>query len=273
MVESPTIHPTSKHEPISALLPYAISLEQSGDQRMVDAIFRIARTSNSWRFEWDHIQPYINTLLSKPTPPPNRGTTLLSLYAPCDSWDENTIHSWVAAVLTTPYSEEDCYSILETLLWLASRDHLRPHIPNNVWTLLKKEPPLPPMCAVRSNGTSGDLVRHVRALGDPEILKSHFLLVWSEWGPLPDSGLAEMQVSIAENLGGVGLQSHREGLIQRLDHILGELDRGLEHFQQHKHSITEDEIQTSKWQYRTLREMLVEVDRMTMEPLAGMLSG
>lgn len=234
---------------------------------MVNALFSIARTSNSWRFKWSHIEPYMNTLLSEPTHPSNQATTLLSLYAPCDFWDENTIHSWVAAVSATPYSEEDCSSVVETLSWLASRDHLRPHIPNDVWTWLKTEPPLPPACVARSKGTRGNVVRHVRELGDPDILKSYFVLVWSEWGYSFNSGFDEAKVSIVEDLGGVEMQHYREDLIQRLDHILGELDRGLEHLKQHEEWITEGTIQRRKEQYGALREMLLEADRTVVKHL------
>lgn len=267
MVGSPAANPATKHKSISVLLPHTISLEQSGDQEMVGAIFRIIRSSNSWRFKWHRIKPYMKTLLSRPTlPAPNQATILLSLYAPYDFWDENTIGSWVRAVSATPRSE-DCFSVVETLLWLASRVHLRPHIPNEVWTWLKTEPPLPPVCVARSNGTAGNLVRYFRRLRDPDILKSYFILVWSEHDPLHDSGFAEVPTSIAWGLGGVWTQQHRVCLIQRLNHILGELDRGLEHFKLYEESITEDEIQGRKDQYGTLREILLEVHQTAMKPL------
>jgi hypothetical protein len=64
---------------------------------------------------------------------------------------------------------------------------------------------------------------------------SHTFFVWSEWDCLYDSGLDEMQASIREDFGGIGMGHHREDLIKRLDHVLGQLDLGLEYFKQHSH--------------------------------------
>jgi len=100
----------------------------------------------------------------------------------------------------------------------------------------------------------------VRILKDIEILKSYLVLVWSEWDSL-GSGFFMMCDSIREDFGGVELYLHRADLTQRLDHVLGQLDRGLEYLQQHEPELDEDEVQRRKGQYGELRAILLEVDR------------
>lgn len=270
MVTSPTINPTSKHKAISALLPHAISLEQSGDQEMLNAIFHVARVSNPWLFVRRFIGPNIVALLSKPAPSLNQITTLLAPHIPYSSWDETMVSRWTVAVSAVPYSEEVGWSVVDTLLQLASSATLRSHIPIEIWTWLERLPSLPPVCKGRDGGTRGDLVCHVQGLGDLNILTSYLLLVWSEWDALDDSGFAKMQVLIAEDLSEFEMQHYRKDLIKRLDHILGEVNRGLKHLRQHKWWIKESGIQKRKQQYRKLREVLLEVDQTTEKNVAGM---
>ena len=225
----------AKRKAISALLPYAISLERGGDQTMTDAVLRVARASRSRKVVWNRILPYVTALFSEPVPSPlDRLITLLSPYL---LWNrmanpEGFVSRWAAAALATPYTEQVGQSVVDVLLQIAFFYHLRPHIPRDVWALLKKRPLLPPYCHGRSQGTSGDVVRHIRRLGDTEIIKSYLLLVWSEWDwPVP-SGREEMLASIKEDFGQVGTRHHREDLIGRLDHILEVLDRLPERFAQ-----------------------------------------
>ena len=141
---------------------------------------------------------------------------------------------WATAVLAVPCTEEVGRSVVDTTLQIASEDSLRPRIPISIWALFKERPALPPTCPGRSSGTKPDVIRHVRGLGEPEILKLYFLLVWLEWEHLSADRLnAMMEVSIREDFCGTGMGQHREDLAQWLDHILGELDRGLGYFKQH----------------------------------------
>ena len=271
MVGSPTILSAPKRVAISALLPYAISLEQFGDQEMVDAVFRLSGTSHRWSLMRVYIEQYSAALFSKPTPPSlNRVTILLSPYAPRDYWNENAISRWAEAVSAVVYSEEVCWSVVDTLLMLASQSDLQPYIPISIWTWLKGAPPLPLGCRRAYLGTTPEVVEQVRTLGALDILTSYFSLLWSEWTTPDNLGFAMMQVSITEDLSGVGMGNHRENLIGRLDRILGELDRGLEHFKQYTSFVSENTIQNRKEKYRTLREVLLEVDRKTTENTAGM---
>ena len=81
--------------------------------------------------------------------------------------------------------------------------------------------------SIVSKEAKGDVVRWAREFGDLGVLKSYFLLLWSEWFHIDSwsGGLTEMQISIQEDFGGIGMGCHREDLIKRLDHVLGQLNR------------------------------------------------
>jgi len=61
----------SKRKAVSALFPYAISLDQGGQRRMVDAISRVARVSISiyGEFMWYRVKPTIAAMFDGPNPP------------------------------------------------------------------------------------------------------------------------------------------------------------------------------------------------------------
>jgi hypothetical protein len=225
---------------------------------MIDAILRIARVSNTYFLRSSRIWGQTPVI------------TLISPYTYSYPWDQNTISEWAVVVSAVPYSEEVGVSVVDMLLRLARRDTIRKYIPIDVWAWLKKRLSLPPECQGRDRGTGGGIVRHIRRLRDLDILKSYFLLVWSEWNFLEDSGFDEMQASIVEDLGGIGMQHHRTDLIKRLDQVLGELDRGWEYLNQAQWWITEDDVHKREEQYRRLREVLLEVDRGAMRILVGM---
>jgi hypothetical protein len=271
MVASPTKNQTPQPKAISALLPHAISLDQSGDQEMVDAIFHLSKSSTPWRLLWRYIERYTINLLNNPASPSlNRATVFLSPFAPLGFWDENSIARWATQVLAVPYSEKVGWSVVSTLLQLAKTETLRPYIPIDIWALVKQQPSLPPVCGGRDSGNDRALVHHVRGLEDLNILKSYFLLVWSEWSILDDSGFAEMQVSIREDFGGIGMLRHRADLIKRLDHVLTELGRGLGHLRTHRPRIGRTHVLLGKKQYGALRKALLEADQKAMKYLAGM---
>lgn len=271
MVGSSTVNSNSTRKAINALLPYAIFLEQSGDQKMLDVILRVARSSGPQIFLLHYIGTNLVILLRGPTPPSlNRATILLSLYVPWQYWDKSLVSGWAAAARAVLYSDEVGICVVEMLLRLASSDTRRPYIPNDIWVWLKRRPSLPPVCEGRYRGTEPRLIRHVRGIGDLDILTSYFLLVWSEWNPLRNSGFSKMQASIVEDLSGIEMQHYREDLVKRLDHILGEVDRGLEHFKQREPRIEDRDLQMRKGQYRTLREVLLKVERETTKSLTSM---
>jgi hypothetical protein len=146
--------------------------------------------------------------------------------------------------------------VVNLLLQVAHVDFLLPHIPIEIWAWLKKRPSLPPVCQGRLRGTTPDIVRHIRRLGDIEILKSYFLVVWSEWDSLYSIGLDEMEIAIREDLDGIEMGSHRQDLIKRLDHILEKL----ESFELHNPQKHQNRVQLRKKQYGKLKDVLLEVD-------------
>jgi len=255
----------SKRKAIIALLPYAAWRERAGDRRMADACLGvITDPSLGWS-----VGVQIVVLVSEAGPDfPNRLVTLLSPYA---YWGfapgPNTVTRWAEAALAVPYTEEVGQSVVDALLQIASNNPLRPYIPVDIWAWLKKQPTLPPACRGRRMGTEDPVVRGVRELGDIELLESYFLLVWSEWNSAPPRGFTEMRTSIREDLGGIGMERHREVLIKRLDHVLGQLDKGLGHLKEQIPWLGEYHIPEAREQYGELREVLLEVDREASEIL------
>jgi len=234
---------------------------------MFDAFLGIARLPLSGM---QAVEPIVTTLFEEGNPNiPDRVVALVSPYADWSTFrfNENTVAWWAAAALAVPYTEEVCQSVVDTLLQLASVDHLDPYIPVDLWVWLKKRPSLPPMCKGRVRGTMNHAVRRIRELGDVEILESYLLLVWSEWDAIHPSGLIEMCALIREDFGGIGMGRHREVLTQRLDHVLGQLDRGFGHFTQHNPLLDEHHIQVMKERYGELKVVLLEVDREALEAL------
>ena len=165
-----------------------------------------------------------------------------------------TLPGGLAALSTVPYSEEVCQSIVGTLLQVSLDNSLRPLIPVHVWAWLKKRPSLPPSYFRRYKASEPILVRHIRGLGDIEILKS-FLLILSEWNHAYD--ISEILISIEKDFGGIGMQSHRDDLIRHLNHVLGQLDRGWES------RTYEWEPEMRKLDYKVLKDVLLEVDKRT----------
>ena len=264
----------SRRKAISAFFPYALCLWRSGERRMVDMFFCAAMALNSEEFIWYRAGPLIMRLSDTQNPPfLNR---LITLASPCVYWHDepyggNMVTRWAEAASALPYTEEIGQSVVDALLHIASVDFLQPHIPAGIWTWLKKQVSLPPECLGRSRGSSGDVVRQVRALGDTEILKSYLLLVWSEWDHIDDQrsgGLTEMEVSIRKDFGGIAMWRDRQDLIERLDRVLGQLDGGLDHLQQYKPSLDVHHISRAKTQYSELRAVLLEVDVEAVDGLA-----
>lgn len=247
-----------KCKAISALLPYVTCLGQG--QGMVDVISRAATTSNSMEFVWGKIGPNITTLFDKPRPPShNFIMTLMSLYG---SWGgEDTVTRWVAVASAAQHTQEVGRSVVGALLRIASSDSLRPHVPIELWAWMKTQQSLPPRCPERFIGAGPEVVRFFRGLGDIEILTSYILLVWSEWGFIPSLGLDEMETLIREDLGDIRMRHHRERLIRRLDHVLRQLDRGLEYLRQHNPLVDENGLRLAKSGYKRLKRVLLEVGR------------
>ena len=177
----------SKRKAISALLPFAVLQERDGKPEMLKTFLRATKTSNQWEFAWYRVGKYARGLLHEGTP---RAIVLVSPYIRC-GWStdkEDFIRRWAVAASAVPYTEKAAQSVVDTLLQIASKEELLPYIPIRVWSWLARSPSLPPICLGRNVGTCAHVVKAVRALKDIEVLKSYFLLVWSEWNHFSPTG-------------------------------------------------------------------------------------
>jgi len=245
----------SRRKALTALFPCAVWRERDGQHEMLEASLHVAKASDLMGYMWYHIEPFVSTLLHEDS----HGSLKLAaiLASPHLPWDqftnsEKSIHLWAAAVSAVPYTNHIGQSVIDTLLRIAYEPLLQPHIPVGVWSWLNKRPSLSPVCRGRYLGSSPDVLHIVRALGDLEILKSYLLLIWSEWDHL--RGPSEMAISIREDFSGIEMGYHREDLLRHLDHVLGQLDMGLEHLRKRKESLVEDDVQQMKVQYGELRD-------------------
>ncbi|KAF9783505.1 hypothetical protein BJ322DRAFT_1071378 [Thelephora terrestris] len=269
-----------KRKAISTILPFAVSLERDGQQGVFDVTLRALRTSCPRKSMWHQTKSYIAALFEGSSSPSlDRVIVLISPHISLPTFDlprtdqkvmrglvvirrAPLVARWATAVLAVPHTEEVGWSVVDATLQIALSDHWRAHIPIGVWAWFKERPYLPPRCLGRSQGTNPGIINHVRSLGDLEILKSYFLLVWSEWEVLSDDAFDEMGVSIQQDFCGTGMEKHREDLVERLDQVIEELGRGLEHFTRHtKQYSVEDEIQVTRKQYRRLKEAVLVVER------------
>lgn len=247
----------SKRKVVTSLLPYAVWLERDGQPEVLDVLLHTARASRMLGFMWYRISRFVDTLLSEASP---RAIVLTSPHLPWDwlTYRVDLVQQWAAAIYVVPYTEDVARCVVDTLLQIASGGWPLPHITVDVWSWLKTQPPLPPVCLGRYFGTYPHVIKAVRELEDVEILKSYLLLSWSEWGTLRSEGFDEMCATIREDFCGLGMSSHRTDLIKRLDHILWQLDRGLEYLRQHNPNLHKGFQQAGRHQYRKLREILLE---------------
>ena len=258
----------AKRKVVATLLPYAIWRERDGEPEMLDMFLDAARASEMPGFMWHRVEYFTHTLFREATP---RAIVLVSPRIPW-RWltvGEGLIQLWVAAVSAADYTEEVAQCVVDMLLRIASEDELLPHITVNVWSWLTKRPSLPPVCSGRSYGSHLCVVKAVRGLGDIEVLKSYFLLVWSEWDALWSEGFDEMCISIREDFGGIGMSHHRADLVQRLDQILGQLDKGTEYLQQHNPNILWFEPQRVKDHCGELRDILLGINAETISRMSS----
>ena len=220
-----------------------------------------------WGYMWKAIEPFISTLLNEESPTLLKDIAILT--SPHLEWAKFTdskhlIHLFGAATSVITYTDEIGRSVVDTLLQIASDHNLQPHVPSGMWLWLNKSPLLPPLSQGRSLGSGQGVVKMIRALGDIQILKSYLVHVWSEWDSidfdLPQDPDHEMCTSIREDFGGIGMRCHRKDLLQRLNHILGQLDLGLYHLRKERPNLIQSDIQRMKGQYEELKKVLVEVD-------------
>lgn len=258
----------SKRKALTAFFPYVVWREREHDHRVVEAFLSAVKASNSTTSLWHPIMPFISALFQAAGP---RTILLTSPHVPWDRGlqETNAVARWAdaaSAASTASYSKEVEQRVVDTLLHIASFDTLREHIPNDSWSWLNRRPSLPPLCQGRLSAKSKHVVRRVQRLGDPETFTSYLVLVWSEWDPiLPRRDLSDMKLAMSRDFRGSGMRSHREQLIRRLEHVLGELDQGVGYLKRFKLWIEEHDVQLAKAQYGELMKTLLEVDRREVE--------
>jgi len=268
-----------KRKAITALFPYAAWQERDNQCGILGVFLDAAKTSRSAGFLWHHIEPFFATLLSGASHVSlKRAATLASPYflwwsrSCCFKKDKaQAAQAWVTTASAVPREKEIAPSAVDVLLQIAHLGLLQPNH-SEVWSWLTLQPSLPPICEGRRLGSDSHVVQTIRNLKDIEILKSYLVLIWSEWNSLR-SGFPEMCNSIPEDFGGIEMYSHRGDLMQRLDHVLGHLDRGLAHLRYERPNTHVIDLQKRKDQYGELRTILLETDRKTLEILTRMSSG
>ena len=211
-------------------------------------------------FMWCHVGHYASTLLSEASP---RAIVLPSPYIGPFQFSDNFgdfVRCLTAAASTVLDSEEIAQALVDTLLQIASNTREASCIPTDLWSWLTKRPSLLPISQGRNYATARHNIKVVWALVDIEVLKSYLFVVWSEWDWLSNSCFDEMCIVIREDFGGIEMRHHRADLIQRLDDVLGQLDRGQKYFQKHKPWFDEFHIRMGKNQYRKLRETLMDMN-------------
>lgn len=261
-----------KRKAITSLLPYAVWQERDGRPEMLNMFLLAARASRERQLTWNRIDKTALMLLSEATP---RAVVLASPHIPWGCFKfasrRDLVEKWATAASALPYTEEVGQSVADVLLQIASIYMLEPSIPVDIRSWLTKQPPLPPICMGRYVGTRSCVVRAIRELKDIEILKSYFLLVWSEWDDLRDSyGFNKMCGSIRKDFRGIGMGDHRAELIQRLDHVLEQLDRGLENLKRHNPKLGRYDLWQAKRRYRKLKELLLEAERRKSSPMIAL---
>ena len=271
-----------KRKAIWALLPHTVFLGQCLWGKMLTETIHTGDCSQTARLLNRYVTPFVTTLLDKPSSRLlDRAVLLASPHIPSLwwFWDNSRVSRWNAIALNfLRGAGEDAVSVdvvgkravsdvvvsesvADMLLQIAWDETLRPQILDETWAWLKKPLALPVLSQGREDGTTRGIVRHIRGLGDIKILKSYFLLVWSEWDHLYDEGVREMEISIREDFGGVERLCDREELIERLDQVLAQLILGPAHLKQHLPPWKWDryDIGTAVSQYSSLRETLLDV--------------
>jgi len=251
-----------KHKAITVLFPYALWQERYRRHPVIfNAFLHAANASRSGGFLWHRVQPFMNMLLNDASDASlKKAAILASPYVPWYRREfKGLVQTWVAIASTIPKEKEVAPSIVNALLRIAFFGLLPPGNHGEVWSWLTLRPSLPSLCKGRRLGSHPRVMQRVRGLKDIEILKSYLLAIWSEWDSLQGDGFPTMCECIREEFSGVEANSHRAELVQRLDEVIGELDKGLEYLRRDRPDLEEEGLQEGKGQYEELRKILKEI--------------
>ena len=219
--------PDSKYEATIAFLPYVTRVGETGKQPNVlscTAGFSLITSRIPHRTSDLAARRLLNTGL-----PDSLKYAILDAFRHVASPLEHAsdagamVRHWIAAVNSLPQDVSE--SVVDTLLRMAFRSDIRPHISAAAWRWLKKRPILHRDSRGLKFGASPDVFQAVQELGDPEITTSYLFVVWSEWAlPFPE-GFAAMLDYIKSELRGVEMVGYRADLIKRLDEVLSNLEQ------------------------------------------------
>ena len=181
------------------------------------------------------------------------------------------LQCWIAAASELPDTHDVRNSVVEGLLQMTSEEGLWPYIPVVAWEWLKKRPVLCCETGLFMYGDWESGLQMVQTLGDIELITSYLFVIWSEWNFLVNSGCKGMHRLIREELNGIHAVGYRGDLIQRLDHVLSQFDRGQEYLRPHVRGFDIEEVFLSaKQKYEGLRRDLLQLDEEAAKILAGM---
>ena len=191
----------------------------------------------------------------------------------CGSNVGDMMQRWIAIASELPDTHDARDNVVKGLLRMASQEELRPYLPVVAWEWLKKRPVLGCETGPFRYGDWESGLQMVQTLGDIELITSYLFVIWSEWNPLRCSDCEGMQRLIREELNGIHAVGYRGDLIQRLDYVLSQFDRGYEYLRSHQGGFEYEHVFLSaKQKYEGFRRDLLEVDEEAAKILAGMSS-
>ena len=263
---------------IRVLFWYAVHQERCGDTNLFDAILRLTGKQSNQNTLREPLWPSgMSKMLARASP---RAiihiTPHLGLAEEQHSVARGLTFEWLAAVSVAPRTEEVSRSVVITLLQIAASGDLLPFIPADIWLWFNERPSLPPTYPADSRWKSDRrIVRTIRGLNDTGILTSYLIMVWSERENIYNDDYPEMRTSVREDFNGIGMGCHRAELIQRLDYVLGELDRRLARLDAEKYlwryEVEDREMpEVKREKYEELKRILQEADQEATEILNRM---
>ena len=265
-------------EAIRVLFWYAVHQERCGDKNLFDAIVRLAGKQFNQNTLRELLWPLgVSKMFTHASPRAIiHVTPHLGLAKEQISATQDLISEWLTAISVTPHTEEVARSVVIALLQIAANGDLWLSIPADVWLWFNERPSLPPPGSGDSWWKSDPgIVRTIRGLNNAEILASYLVMVWSKWEHIFNVDYPEMRTSVQDGFRGIGMGCHRVELIQRLDYVLGELDRRSEcldaerylwRYEAEDHEVPE----VKREKYEELKKILQEANQEATEILNRM---
>jgi len=172
------------------------------------------------------------------------------------------IDLWISAASSLEETEEVCEAVVDVLLQMAFFHPVRAHISPEAWAWLNKRPSLPPRCRGRLLCSIGsNVLPSVRSRKDIGLLTSYLVTMWSEWdcaGEWAFDGMCEVLREEYCLDGDEVVRECKQDLLARLNLVLGELRKGLEHLRARHLDIQPDEYEVIRERYKALKRILVQ---------------